>query len=101
MLIFSFFKQKILFKKGYKQKKKKQKLKIENFFSNTKDLFLIFIFPPFGFFLFSFMFFSRSFSFYFYFTKGSFVLGRTLTIFGSLEGDIVTIESLGRTLSIW
>jgi hypothetical protein len=28
-------------------------------------------------------------------------LGGTLTIFDSLEGNIITIESLGRTLSIW
>jgi hypothetical protein len=36
-----------------------------------------------------------------YFTKGSFVIGGTLIIFDSLGGNIVTIESLGRTFSIW
>jgi hypothetical protein len=51
-------------------------MKIFHFFSYTKDLFLIFNFPPFGFFFFNFMFFSRSFSIFF--IEGSFVIGENI-----------------------
>jgi hypothetical protein len=95
-------KQKFLFKKVINKKSIFIKiLKLIHFFLIQRICFFFLIFHPLDFFnFFSFMFFFFR-SFNIFFTEGSFVIGGNVDNVLVVWGDIVTIKSFERTLSIW